>query len=61
MSSGLFKNVTSKIFILIYIIYYYIYVFILVYIIISMYKKDLVLNNPQGLIWYKTQPNQNQI
>ena len=24
----------------------------------TVYEKDLVLNNPEGLIWHKTQTNQ---
>ena len=24
----------------------------------TMYKDDLALNNPQGLIWHRPQPNQ---
>ena len=43
-----FLKVTNKLFTYkLYIIYTY------------MYKQDLALNNPQGLICNKTQPNQN--
>ena len=46
MSSGLFKNnVTYKLFA---------YKSYMIYI----YQDDLALNNLQGLIWHKTQPNQ---
>ena len=39
MSSGLFKNVTDKLF------------------TYKSYKQDLALNNQQGMICHKTQPN----
>ena len=44
MKSGSFKNVIYKMYLeIIYLIY--------------IYKEDLALNNLQGLICYKTQPN----
>ena len=50
MSSGLFKNVTYKL--------YHIYVYI--HTDIHTHKQDLALNNLQGLICYKpNQPSQN--
>ena len=52
MSSNSSKNdITYELFIYkSYVIYIYIYIYI--------YKEDLVLNNQQGLIYYKTQSNQ---
>ena len=47
MSSGSYKNVIDKICIqIIYLVY--------------LYKQDLALNSLQGLIYYKTKPNQNK-
>ena len=31
------------------------------YVCVCVCKQDLVLNNPQGLICHKTQPNQNPL
>ena len=47
MSTGSFKNNITYKLLFAYESYY-----------IYMYKQDLALNNPQGLICYKTQPNQ---
>ena len=44
MNSGSFKNISKMCLQIIYQIY--------------MYKEDLILNNIQGWIYHKTQPNQ---
>ena len=56
--SGSFKNVTHKLFA--YKSYIYIYMCVCVYVCVCVCV-CVSLNNLEGLIWHKRQPNQNKL